>query len=158
MESRFRKYLKELQDGVETTAALKELHKSFAVLSQEQQKYARIFLTDVQQGNITVADDKTLIDYINQYQAEAQDDRIHRFAVALGVDEIQLRDFMKRDITIGNINEFGLFDKLKDTVDKAVAREYFESIEHQPVKPFRVPLKVDTILRQFILSGGFDID
>ena len=119
---------------------------------------ARIFLTDVQQGNIIVADDKTLIDYINQYQAEAQDDRIHRFAVALGVDEIQLRDFMKRSITTGNINEFGLFDKLKDTVDKAVAREYFERIEGQPVKPFRVPLKVDTILRQFILSGGFDID
>lgn len=74
MESRFRKYLKELREGVESTAALKELHKSFAVLSREQQKYANIFLTDVQQGNIVVADDKTLIDYINQYQAEAQSD------------------------------------------------------------------------------------
>ncbi|MGN1456417.1 MAG: type I restriction endonuclease subunit R [Acutalibacteraceae bacterium] len=158
MESRFRKYLKQLQDGVESTAALKELHKSFATLSQEQQKYARIFLTDVQQGNIIVADDKTLIDYINRYQADAHNDRVHRFAMAIGVNEQQLREFMNKNITSGNINEFGLFDKLKATVDKNVAKEYFERVEGQPVKMFRVPAKVDTILRKFILSGGFDIE
>ncbi|MDD6490452.1 MAG: HsdR family type I site-specific deoxyribonuclease [Clostridia bacterium] len=158
MESRFRKYLKQLQDGVESTAALKELHKSFATLSQEQQKYARIFLTDVQQGNIIVADDKTLIDYINKYQADAHNDRVHRFAMAIGVNEQQLREFMNKNVTSENINEFGLFDKLKATVDKNVAKEYFERVDGQPVKMFRVPVKVDKILRQFILSGGFDIE
>lgn len=154
MESRFRKYLKELQEGVESTAALEELHKSFAVLTQEQQKYARIFLTDVQQGNIIVADDKTLTDYINQYQAEAQNDRIHRFAVAIGVDEMQLRAMMARDITIGNINEYGFFDKLKETVNMDIAKAYFEEKEGQAIKSFRIKQRVDTTLRQFILSGG----
>ena len=158
MESRFRKYLKQLQDGVETTAALKELHKSFAVLTQEQQKYAKIFLTDVQQGNIVVEEDKTLIDYINQYQTEAQNDRIHKFASAIGVDETFLRSFMERHVTAGNINEFGLFDRLKATVDKDIAKAYFEKIEGQPIKPFRVPAKLDTALRKFILSGGHDTD
>ncbi len=157
MESRFRKYLKELQDGVEATSALRELHKSFAVLSQEQQKYAKIFLTDVQQGNIVVSDSKTLIDYINQYQSDAQNDRIHKFALALGVDEELLRAFMNRSINENNINEFGLFDRLKATVDKEKAKAFFEKTEGASVKPFRIPVKVDTILRKFILSGGFDV-
>ncbi len=158
MESRFRKYLKELQDGVEETRALTELHKSFAVLTQEQQKFAKIFLTDVQQGNIMVAEDKTFMDYCNQYQAEAHNDRIHRFAEAVGVDEDSLRDFMNLGVTEDNINVYGRFDNLKATVDKSTAQNYFERAEGKPVKPFRVPAKVDTILRKFILSGGFDVD
>ena len=158
MNSRFKKFLKALQDGLETADVLNELHKSFAVLSQEEQKYAHMFLLDVQRGNKIVEEDKTLSDYITEYQAEARNDRIHRFALAIGVDEKQLRDFMNRHVTAGNINEFGLFDKLKNTVDRDIARSYFERAEGKPVKAFRVPAKVDTILRQFILSGGFDVE
>lgn len=47
MNSRFKKYIKALQDGAETAAVLDELHKSFATLTQEEQKYANIFLHDV---------------------------------------------------------------------------------------------------------------
>lgn len=158
MNSRFKKFLKALQDGVETAEVLNELHKSFAVLSQEEQKYAHMFLLDVQRGNKIVEDDKTLSDYITEYQAEARNARIHRFALAIGVDEKQLRDFMNRHVTTENINEFGLFDKLKNTVDRDIARGYFERTEGQPIKPFRIPAKIDTILRQFILSGGFDVE
>ena len=158
MNSRFKKFLKALQDGVETADVLNELHKSFAVLSQEEQKYAHMFLLDVQRGNKTVEEDKTLSDYITEYQAEARNDRIHRFALAIGVDEKQLRDFMNRHVTTENINEFGLFDKLKNTVDRDIARGYFERTEGKPIKPFRIPAKIDTILRQFILSGGFDVE
>lgn len=156
MESRFQKYLRDLQDGVESTTALKELRKSFGILSQEQQGYAHIFLMDVQQGNIVVDENKTLIDYINQYQADAHNDRVHRFAAAIGVDEGMLRKFMSRDVDSGNLNEYGLFDQLKASVDRARAKEFFEKLEGQPIKPFRIPAKVDTILRKFILSGGFD--
>ena len=158
MNSRFKKFLKALQDGVETADVLNELHKSFAVLSQEEQKYAHMFLLDVQRGNKTVEEDKTLSDYITEYQAEARNDRIHRFALVIGVDEKQLRDFMNRHVTTENINEFGLFDKLKNTVDRDIARGYFERTEGKPIKPFRIPAKIDTILRQFILSGGFDVE
>lgn len=158
MNSRFKKFLKALQDGVETAEVLNELHKSFAVLSQEEQKYAHMFLLDVQRGNKPVEDNKTLSDYITEYQAEARNDRIHRFALAIGVDEKQLRDFMSRHVTTENINEFGLFDKLKNTVDRDIARGYFERTEGKPIKTFRIPAKIDTILRQFILSGGFDVE
>ena len=54
MNSRFTKYIKALQDGEESEEVLNELHKSFATLTQEEQKYAKIFLRDVQRGDLTV--------------------------------------------------------------------------------------------------------
>ena len=156
MESRFRKYLKELQEGVESTKALKELRKSFAVLSREQQKYAKIFLADVQQGNILVQDNKTLIDYINKYQADSRNDKIHHFALAIGIDENLLGDFMNQNITRENINEYGRFNKLVDFVDKAVARTYIEKKEGKPVKPYLVRQKICKYLEDFILSKNFE--
>lgn len=158
MNTRFTKYLKALQDGAETVEVLNELHKSFAVLTHEEQKYAHMFLLDVQRGSKSVEDGKTLSDYITEYQTEARNDRIHRFALALGIDERQLRDFMGRNVTAENINDFGLYDKLLDSVDRSIAREYLEKAEGQPVKAPRVRAKVDKLLRQFILSGGFDVE
>lgn len=152
MESRFRKYLKELQKGVEATKALKELRKSFAVLSQEQQKYAKIFLIDVQQGNILVEDNKTLIDYINKYQVDAGNDKIHRFALAIGIDENLLKNFMNQNITRENINEYGRFNKLVDSVNKTVAKTYIEEKEGKPVKPYLIRQKICKYLEDFILA------
>lgn len=55
MNSRFVKFLKLLhQDGApqeELRKAEDELHKTFATLSQEEQKYANIFLHDIQSGD-----------------------------------------------------------------------------------------------------------
>lgn len=158
MNTRFTKYLKALQDGSETAGVLNELHKSFAVLTHEEQKYAHMFLLDIQRGSKSIEDGKTLSDYIAEYQMEARNDRIHRFAMSLGIDEEQLRGFMGRNVTAENINDFGLYDKLLASVDRSIAREYIEKVEGQSVKPFRVPSKVDKLLRQFILNGGFDVE
>lgn len=157
MNSRFSKYLKALQDGTETAAVLDELHKSFATLTQEEQKYANIFLHDVQNGDVVVDDGKTLRDYITEYMTSAKNDQIHRFAEALGVDETMLRDFMQLRVTEANINEFGRFDKLKATVNRENAKMFLETLEGAVIKPFQINMKMDQILRKFILEGGFDI-
>ena len=157
MNSRFKKYLKALQDGAETAAVLEELHKSFATLTQEEQKYANIFLHDVQSGDVKVDEGKTLRDYITEYMARAKADQIHKFAVALGVDETLLRKFMQLKLTEATINEFGRFDKLKATVDKATAKPFLEKFGGTAIKPFQLNMKIDQVLRKFILSGGFDI-
>ena len=157
MNSRFTKYLKALQDGTETAAVLDELHKSFATLTQEEQKYANIFLHDVQNGDVVVDDGKTLRDYITEYMTSAKNDQIHRFAEALGADETMLRDFMQLRVTEATINEFGRFDKLKATVNRDSAKVFLETLEGAAIKPFQINMKVDRILRKFILEGGFDI-
>ena len=157
MNSRFSKYLKALQDGTETAAVLDELHKSFATLTQEEQKYANIFLHDVQNGDVVVDEGKTLRDYITEYMTSAKNDQIHRFAEALGADEAMLRDFMQLRVTEANINEFGRFDKLKATVNRDSAKVFLETLEGAAIKPFQINMKVDQILRKFILEGGIDI-
>ena len=56
-----------------------------------------------------------------------------------------------------NINEFGRYDDLKKTVDKVKAKAYFEKLEGVKIIPPKVNVKVDNLLREFILSGGFEI-
>lgn len=157
MNSRFKKYIKALQDGAETASVLEELHKSFATLTQEEQKYANIFLHDVQNGDVTVDEGKTLRDYITEYMTSAKNDQIHRFATTIGVDEGLLRSFMQLKVTEANINEFGRFDNLKQSVDVALAKAYFESVSGESIKTFRIPMMIDQLLRRFIFEGGFDI-
>ncbi len=162
MNSRFEKYLKLIHsdDASEelTEQALNELHKSFATLNQDEQKYANIFLHDVQRGDVFVEEGKTLRDYITEYQYKAKNDQIHRVAVAFGLNEEKLRNMMDLKLTEANINEFGRLDELKNTVDKVKARAYFEQKEGIKLNPPKVNMKTDTLIRKFILSGGFEID
>lgn len=162
MNSRFEKYLKNLHQADITEeqlqASLDELHKSFATLTQDEQKYAEIFLHDVQRGEVVVEDGKTLRDYITEYQYKAKNDQIHSFAVAFGLDEDLLKNMMQLNLTEANIDEFGRFDKLKQSVNKAAAKAFLEKIGGKVIIPPKVNMKVDKILRKFILTGGFDPD
>ena len=163
MNSRFEKYLKILHtegtDAEELRKAEEELHKTFATLSQEEQKFANIFLHDMQSGDIVVVQGKTFREYVIEYCSKAKDDQIHKLAVyALGLDETMLRDMMAQHITEDNINEFGRFDALKATVDKERARAYFEKLTGQKLPIPKVNVKVDKLLRDFIIEGGFDIE
>lgn len=161
MNSRFDKYLKIIkgsqQDEAEVQKVLDELHKSFASLSQEDQKYATIFLHDVQSGTIQVDPDKSFRDYITQYLYNAQYDQVAKLSTAVGVDAEKLSEMMAMDITNKNINDYGRFDELKSTIDKAKAKIYFEKLEGKKIPPFRVNMKVGDLLRDFIIRGGFDI-
>lgn len=161
MNSRFDKYLKLLyQEGASAEIikqAEEELHKTFATLSQEEQKFANIFLHDIQRGDVTPQAGKTLRDYITEYLTKAKNDQIHKIATVLGLDEKKLREIMGLRVTEVNINEFGRFDNLKATVDKQKARDYFERVEGMKLIPPKVNMKVDKLLRDFVISGGFDI-
>ncbi|WOV86524.1 HsdR family type I site-specific deoxyribonuclease [Sporosarcina oncorhynchi] len=162
MNSRFQKYLRLInQTGVTKQAiedALNDLHTTFSTLTQEEQKYANIFMYDVQSGNIVVETGKTLKDYIIEYRAKAENDQIHKFAELLGLNEAELRKMMSLKITESNINEYNRFDNLKKTVVKERARSYFEKISGKSIKPYQVNIRIDEFLRKFLLEGGFEIE
>lgn len=161
MDSRFKKYLKLFYQESGSAELIREaedeLHKTFAALSQEEQKFANIFLHDIQRGDVVPDESKTLRDYITEYLARAKDDQIHRLAELLGLDEDKLRNLMSMKIVDANINEFGRFDALKATADRQKAKIYFESVEGIKLIPPKVNMKIDKLLREFILRGGFDI-
>lgn len=60
-------------------------------------------------------------------------------------------------LTASNINEFGRFDELKKTIDKTKAKEYLERKEGVKLIPLKVNIKMDKLLREFILNGGFEL-
>lgn len=162
MNSKFTKYLKLKRlhncDGKELRKAEEELHKTFATLTQEEQRYAKLFLNDIQRGDIVPQEGKTMRDYITEYVARAKNDNIHRLAEALGADEALLRRFMELDVTEANIDEYGRFEALRNSVDRAKAKAYFEALEGTKIILPRVMQKADTLLRSFILKGGFDVE
>ena len=60
-------------------------------------------------------------------------------------------------LTKTNINEFGRLDELKKSVDKAKAKVYLEKKEGVKLIPPKVNQKVDSLLREFIVTGGFEV-
>ena len=161
MNSRFVKYMKLLkQEGTPgdlIEEAKSELHKTFATLSQEEQKYANIFLHDIERGDVNPEEEKTLRDYITEYQYRAKNNQVHQFAAALGLDEEKLRNMINLKLTEENINEFGRLDELKKTVDKEKAKAFFEEREKTKLIPPKVNMKTDRMLRTFIITGGIEI-
>ena len=65
---------------------------------------------------------------------------------------------MRANITEANINEIDRLDDMNATVDKAKAKAYFAAIEGTKLIPPKVTVKYDKLLREFIVSGGFDLN
>ena len=161
MNSRFEKYIKVLHNDEVSKefkeGALNDLHNTFATLNQEEQKYANIFLHDLQRGDVFLKEDKTFRDYITDYQFKAKNDQIHRFAEVLGLDEEKLRTMMGLKLTENTIDEFGRLEVLKATKDKDKVKAYFQKKEGVEISKARANIKADKLIREFILKGGIDI-
>ena len=159
MNSNFEKWLKCLeQDDEDLAATREELHRSFASLSQDDQRFAELFLHDVERGDATLKEGMTLRDYITSYAHKAKNVQTQRVIEALGIDGDLLATMVALDLTESNINEFGRFDDLKDSVDKVRAKAFFEQKEGKSLPPFKVNTRAAALLKRFILEGGFDID
>lgn len=159
MNANFEKWLKCLeQDDEGLAAAREELHRSFASLSQDDQRFAELFLHDVERGDVALEDGKTLRDYITSYARKAKNAQVERIVEALGIDGELLDTMAALDLTESNINEFGRFDDLKDSVDKTRAKAFFEQKEGKTLPLFKVNTRAAALLKKFILEGGFDID
>lgn len=160
INSRFEKYLKIRRNGDSADKielALQELYKSFALLPEEEQKYAKVFINDVKLGNIAPTNDKTFRDYIVEYIRAAKDDQIYRFADTFGLDETKLRNIMKLHLAEDNINEFDRYGKLKATADPQKVKQYFEKVTGESLSLFKANSRFDNLLRKFILNDGFDL-
>ena len=161
MNSRFEKYRLILEqehvDEKQKQQILADLHKSFAMLSPEEQKYANLVLHEFESGRIQMLPGKTFRDHITECQTRAKAEQFHRIAAIFGLDEKLLIDIMKVKVTESTINEFGRFQKLMASVDRAKAKAYFEQCEGVKLNAPKVIICTDKLLRDFIFSGGKDI-
>ncbi len=160
MNSRFDKFFKLWQQGGYDQdtfdRTLADLHKSFGLLSPEEQKYATLFIRDIQSGDIEVDPDKTFHDYISEYMRREEDLRIARMVRRLGCYAEKLRELLNRHVTAENLNEGNRFNELVESVDRDRARNFFQAVEKQKYKEYRIEMLIHNYLRGFILSGGID--
>ena len=159
MNSRFDKYLKELnqhQDQASIELTLNELHKSFSSLTQGEQKYAKLFLHDLQRGDAQLIEGHSFRDYINDYKDNAENAQINAVVTALGLNKSLLIALINDHVSESSLNNFGRFDALKETVDKTKAKAYFEAQEGMSISAFLLSIKIDKLLKEFIMRGGVD--
>ncbi len=160
MNSRFDKYLKELhkpQDSASIEATSNELHKSFASLTQRDQRYAKLFLHDLQRGDAQLIEGHTFRDYINTYKDNAENAQLNTVVNALGLDKELLIALMADSVNDNNLNDFGRFDALKESVDKAKARIYFEKQDGVTIPLFKLNIRIEQFLKQIILAQPDDL-
>ena len=161
INSKFTKFLKVLKynecSKEELDKSLNDLHKSFASLSKEQQKYANMIIHDIESGDLIIENDKTFMDYITQYEANLENDQIKRISNSFGLDENKLRSMMKLPINSNNINEYGRFDDLIATINNEKAKDTLEKLFNKKLEMWEVNMEVQKILREFIIKGGFDL-
>ena len=117
-----------------------------------------MLIHDIESGDLIIDDNKSFMDYVTQYESNAENDQIKKLSVAFGIDENKLRNLMKLSITAHNLNEYGRFDELLKTINIEQARESLQKIYNKEIAIWEANIKVADILRKFILQGGFDLN
>lgn len=157
INSKFQKFIKQLYaegpGSEQTKAALKELHKTFATLSQKDQRTAIIILHDIQRGDLRPEPGKTLHDHINEYQLKELYRQMKILHEATGVDYEKLKDIMTSGVTEDNYNEYERFTELRKSADKTKTITFIEMVEGETVAPPFMMVKWSALLKEFILNA-----
>lgn len=163
LNNNFKKYFKIIQEyGKGASLAddmYKEIHKSFATLNQDEQKTAEKIIFDIQNGTLYVDDNKTFRDYLNEYQINAKNDQIHKFATTIGYNEELLRKLVyERPTKSKNLNEFGRLDPLKNSLNVQIASAYFYKVKGVKLPSAIVRVQAEKMLMAFILNNEYNLD
>ena len=157
INSKFQKFIKQLYaegpGSEQTKAALKELHKTFASLSQKDQRTAILILHDIQRGDLRPEPGKTLQDYINEYQLKELYDQMMILHEATGIDFSKLKELMTSGVTEENLDDFQRFSVLRQTIDKDKTIAFIEMVEGKSVTPPFMMTRWSALLKNFILNA-----
>ena len=64
---------------------------------------------------------------------------------------------MTINVREANLNEYGLFDTIKNSVDREKAKTFSEIKLGNTIPAFQLSMKIEKLLKNFILRGGYDI-
>ncbi|AJQ45461.1 hypothetical protein JM47_02675 [Ureaplasma diversum] len=157
INSRFEKYIKSLNDGSnveDIEAAKKQLHSSFAYLSKDEQKYASIFLKDIERGEVKIIPNKSIREYINDYIVEASNNKIDIVAKTFLKEgkEQELRNIIQLNLNANNLNAYNRFTEFKKCIDINKAAIYFNQLEQKELSTKDINTKIDSFFRAFVVD------
>ena len=111
---------------------------------------------DLQRGDAHLIEGHTFRDYINTYKDNAENAQLNAVVNALGLDKGLLVALMSDSVKDKNLNDFGRFDALKESVDKVKAKIYFEKQDGVTIPLFKLNVRIEQFLKQFIFSQTDD--
>ena len=161
MNNNFKKYLRLLEiqnvSEDELQKALDDLHSSFAVLTQDEQKVANDILVEVQAGTLVIDAETTIRDVITDRLNKTKTGFIRKLHDVFNVDDQLVLNILNFKANESNLNEFGRFDEIVATADEQMVKDYF--IKTEGTDPgWRWQQKIRKLLKDFILNDGFDIE
>ena len=69
-----------------------------------------------------------------------------------------MRELVNAKLNEANLDEYGQFQPLKDSLNAEVASAYFEKKNGKKLPKPIVTRDAENLVKKFIFSGGFDID
>ena len=158
MNNHFVKYCVALSRWEATGILLENLHKTFANLDQEDQKYANIIINDIQWWKLLIDEweSKTFRDFITEYKKEKEDKNIAKLVEIFWVDEKLLKELIISSAWSDTVNPYSKFEQLKQGIDKEKVKHFFEQKEWTNLSTLKINIKASNFLEQFILCGGFE--
>lgn len=154
VNSKFTIYVKDLFGGnpSEKENAETQIHNIFATLSVEKQKYAELFLHDLQAGNVKLEDGKGLEDYIADYMVNDLERKIDEIAERYGLDREKLKNLKQVRPSASDIDSYGRYTSLMSTanIDKIVA--YYSALDGVSISRKNAMQRCDEDLRKFLLQ------
>nr|WP_275070176.1 hypothetical protein [Providencia sp. G1(2023)] len=118
---------------------------------------AKLFLHDLQRGDAQLIEGYTFRDYINTYKNNAENALFNTVVDALGLHKGLLIALMSDNVSEKNLNNFSRFDALKDSVDKTKAKAYFDKQDGVALSPFKLNMRIEQFLKQFIFAQVDDL-
>ena len=156
LESHFRKVIPIIISNdiseTEKDDVIKKFEKELPKLSEIHQKYAREIISDIRQGTLIVEDEKTLMQYICEYIERDLDKTISDEAGLFGLNKQLLKEIYRTSSNERELNEHNRFERLKSSanLEKVIAKK--KKKENKPCSEFSARVKLDTELKNFILS------
>ncbi|MFC4411446.1 hypothetical protein ACFOZY_13545, partial [Chungangia koreensis] len=132
--------------------ALNGLHSKFSSLTREQQDYAEIIIQEIQNGKRSVDEGTDFLQMINEYQFHHEIKILKEFAGNFGLDVEKLKQIKNNVTSEKNLNQYGQFNNLKNSVDLEKAKEFIERENGQKLPRYKINQEIDKRLRNFILD------
>ena len=104
-------------------AAIAEIRKNLGMLSEIQQRYAKLILFDIENEILVVEEGRKFMDYIQEYMARIERENIESFSAILGIDAEELY-ILYKEYSSGEVDPLKL-EKLKKTADFERVKAYY---------------------------------
>ncbi|MCQ2146820.1 MAG: HsdR family type I site-specific deoxyribonuclease [Bacteroidales bacterium] len=161
INSKFVLYVRNLYmsgpEGDVTKAALAELCKTFASMSQKDQRTALLIIHDIQMGALRLELGKTIFDYITEYQLREIHKLVLTLGEATGINVSQLDNIINSDVNEQNLNQYNRFDQLRLSVNNVKAQNFIQKVTGESVEAQYVSILFADLLRLFILDADMRV-